>query len=104
MAQVNAAAGRSKDVLVGGVRALTAAPSRQEGGERAVRADPDQPAPAAPHKRRSSRTRSSRCVWRDVGFDLITFGQHFLLNEFQAIQPAIAAARLAAEAGRCGSG
>ena len=36
---------------------------------------------------------------RDLGFDLITFGQHFLLNEFQAIQPAIAAARLAAEAG-----
>ena len=36
---------------------------------------------------------------RDLGYDLITFGQHFLLNEFQAIQPAIAAARLAAEAG-----
>ena len=36
---------------------------------------------------------------RDLGFDLITFGQHFLLNEFQAIQPAIAAARLSAEAG-----
>jgi len=36
---------------------------------------------------------------RDLGFDLITFGQHFLMNEFQAIQPAIAAARLAAEAG-----
>jgi len=36
---------------------------------------------------------------RDLGYDLITFGQHFLLNEFQAIQPAISAARLAAEAG-----
>lgn len=36
---------------------------------------------------------------RDLGFDLITFGQHFLLNEFQAMQPAIAAARLAAETG-----
>jgi alkanesulfonate monooxygenase SsuD/methylene tetrahydromethanopterin reductase-like flavin-dependent oxidoreductase (luciferase family) len=36
---------------------------------------------------------------RDLGFDLIVFGQHFLLNEFQALQPAIAAARLAAEAG-----
>ena len=36
---------------------------------------------------------------RDLGFDLVTFGQHFLMNEFQAIQPAIAAARLAAEAG-----
>jgi alkanesulfonate monooxygenase SsuD/methylene tetrahydromethanopterin reductase-like flavin-dependent oxidoreductase (luciferase family) len=37
---------------------------------------------------------------RDLGFDLITFGQHFLLNEFAAMQPAIAAARLAAETGR----
>jgi len=36
---------------------------------------------------------------RDLGFDLIVFGQHFLLNEFAAMQPAIAAARLAAEAG-----
>jgi alkanesulfonate monooxygenase SsuD/methylene tetrahydromethanopterin reductase-like flavin-dependent oxidoreductase (luciferase family) len=36
---------------------------------------------------------------RDLGFDLITFGQHFLMNEFGAVQPAIAAARLAAEAG-----
>ena len=36
---------------------------------------------------------------RELGFDLITFGQHFLLNEFAAMQPAIAAARLAAETG-----
>src|SRR4051794_25448036 len=36
---------------------------------------------------------------RDLGFDLLTFGQHFLLEEFQAMQPAIAAARLAAETG-----
>jgi alkanesulfonate monooxygenase SsuD/methylene tetrahydromethanopterin reductase-like flavin-dependent oxidoreductase (luciferase family) len=36
---------------------------------------------------------------RALGFDLLVFGQHFLLNEFQALQPAIAAARLAAEAG-----
>ena len=36
---------------------------------------------------------------RELGFDLITFGQHFLLDEFQALQPAIAAARLAAETG-----
>ena len=36
---------------------------------------------------------------RDLGFDLVVFGQHFLANEFQMIQPAIAAARLAAEAG-----
>ncbi len=38
-------------------------------------------------------------VARELGFDLITFGQHFLLNEFQMLQPAIAASRLAAEAG-----
>ena len=36
---------------------------------------------------------------RDLGFDLIAFGQHFLANEFQMLQPAVAAARLAAEAG-----
>ncbi len=34
-----------------------------------------------------------------LGFDLIVFGQHFLVNEFQMLQPAVAAARLAAEAG-----
>jgi alkanesulfonate monooxygenase SsuD/methylene tetrahydromethanopterin reductase-like flavin-dependent oxidoreductase (luciferase family) len=37
---------------------------------------------------------------RDLGFDALVFGQHFLMNEFQAPQPAVAAARLAAEAGR----
>src|SRR5262245_5127627 len=36
---------------------------------------------------------------RELGFDMIAFGQHFLPTEFQMIQPAIAAARLAAEAG-----
>jgi alkanesulfonate monooxygenase SsuD/methylene tetrahydromethanopterin reductase-like flavin-dependent oxidoreductase (luciferase family) len=36
---------------------------------------------------------------RDLGFDLLTLGQHFLSSEFQMLQPAIAAARLAAEAG-----
>ncbi len=36
---------------------------------------------------------------RDLGFDMIVFGQHFLPTEFQMIQPAIAAARVAAEAG-----
>ena len=36
---------------------------------------------------------------RALGFDLIVFGQHFLVNEFQMLQPAVAAARLAAEAG-----
>lgn len=37
---------------------------------------------------------------RDLGFDPVVFGQHFLANEFTMVQPAIAAARLAAEAGR----
>ena len=46
MAQVNAAADRSKDVLVGGVQAPRPRRPGKEGGERAVRADPDQPAPA----------------------------------------------------------
>jgi alkanesulfonate monooxygenase SsuD/methylene tetrahydromethanopterin reductase-like flavin-dependent oxidoreductase (luciferase family) len=36
---------------------------------------------------------------RDLGFDTLVFGQHFLLNEFQALQAAVAAARLAAETG-----
>ncbi len=38
-------------------------------------------------------------VARDLGFDLIVFGQHFLATEFTMVQPAVAAARLAAEAG-----
>ncbi len=36
---------------------------------------------------------------RDLGFDLVCFGQHFLVPEFQMLQPSVAAARLAAEAG-----
>lgn len=36
---------------------------------------------------------------RGLGFDLLVFGQHYLANEFQMLQPAIAAARLAAETG-----
>ncbi|GIX46667.1 MAG: hypothetical protein KatS3mg131_0878 [Candidatus Tectimicrobiota bacterium] len=36
---------------------------------------------------------------RELGFDLIVFGQHFLTTEFQMLQPNVAAARLAAEAG-----
>jgi alkanesulfonate monooxygenase SsuD/methylene tetrahydromethanopterin reductase-like flavin-dependent oxidoreductase (luciferase family) len=35
---------------------------------------------------------------RALGFDLIALGQHFLVSEFQMLQPAVAAARLAAEA------
>jgi alkanesulfonate monooxygenase SsuD/methylene tetrahydromethanopterin reductase-like flavin-dependent oxidoreductase (luciferase family) len=55
--------------------------------------------PGEPMDRRFADTIEQVRLARDLGFDLITFGQHFLLNEFQAIQPAIAAARLAAEAG-----
>jgi alkanesulfonate monooxygenase SsuD/methylene tetrahydromethanopterin reductase-like flavin-dependent oxidoreductase (luciferase family) len=36
---------------------------------------------------------------RELGFDLLCFGQHFLTNEFQMLQPAVAMARLAAETG-----
>lgn len=36
---------------------------------------------------------------RSLGFDLIVFGQHFLIGEFAMLQPAIAVARAAAEAG-----
>lgn len=36
---------------------------------------------------------------RELGFDMLLFGQHFLSNEFQMLHPSIAAARLAAEAG-----
>lgn len=36
---------------------------------------------------------------RDLGFDMLAFGQHFLSSEFQMVQSAVAAARLAAEAG-----
>ncbi len=36
---------------------------------------------------------------RELGFDMVALGQHFLPTEFQMIQPSVAAARLAAEAG-----
>jgi alkanesulfonate monooxygenase SsuD/methylene tetrahydromethanopterin reductase-like flavin-dependent oxidoreductase (luciferase family) len=36
---------------------------------------------------------------RDLGFDLVLLGQHFLATEFQMLQPTVAAARLAAETG-----
>jgi alkanesulfonate monooxygenase SsuD/methylene tetrahydromethanopterin reductase-like flavin-dependent oxidoreductase (luciferase family) len=36
---------------------------------------------------------------RDLGLDLVLLGQHFLLTEFQTLQPTVAAARLAGEAG-----
>ncbi len=36
---------------------------------------------------------------RDLGFDLIVFGQHYLVSEFAMLQPAVSVARVAAEAG-----
>src|SRR5262247_287971 len=36
---------------------------------------------------------------RDLGFDLVLLGQHFLATEFQMLQPTVAAARLAVESG-----
>jgi alkanesulfonate monooxygenase SsuD/methylene tetrahydromethanopterin reductase-like flavin-dependent oxidoreductase (luciferase family) len=36
---------------------------------------------------------------RDLGFDLVVLGQHFLATEFQMLQPTVAAARLAGETG-----
>src|SRR4051794_38026520 len=55
--------------------------------------------PGQPSGERLQDTIEQVRLARDLGFDLITFGQHFLLNEFGAMQPAIAAARLAAETG-----
>jgi alkanesulfonate monooxygenase SsuD/methylene tetrahydromethanopterin reductase-like flavin-dependent oxidoreductase (luciferase family) len=36
---------------------------------------------------------------RDLGFDLIVFGQHYLVGEFAMLQPAVSVARAAAESG-----
>jgi alkanesulfonate monooxygenase SsuD/methylene tetrahydromethanopterin reductase-like flavin-dependent oxidoreductase (luciferase family) len=36
---------------------------------------------------------------RDLGFDLVLLGQHFLATEFQMLQPTVAAARLVGEIG-----
>jgi alkanesulfonate monooxygenase SsuD/methylene tetrahydromethanopterin reductase-like flavin-dependent oxidoreductase (luciferase family) len=36
---------------------------------------------------------------RDLGFDLVLLGQHFLATEFQMLQPTVAAGRLAGEIG-----
>src|ERR671933_2794562 len=55
--------------------------------------------PSTPVAERFAETIEQVCLARDLSFDLITFGQHFLSTEFQMLQPAIAAARLAAEAG-----
>ena len=55
--------------------------------------------PGAPMVERFADAIEQVRLARDLGFDVLVFGQHFLLNEFQAPQPAVAAARLAAEAG-----
>ncbi|HXH84963.1 MAG TPA: LLM class flavin-dependent oxidoreductase [Candidatus Tectomicrobia bacterium] len=55
--------------------------------------------PADPPDKRFAETVEQVRVARDLGFDPLVFGQHFLAQEFTMLQPAIAAARLAAEAG-----
>lgn len=55
--------------------------------------------PGAPMVERFADTIAQVRLARDLGFEVLVFGQHFLLNEFQAPQPAVAGARLAAEAG-----
>jgi len=59
----------------------------------------DQHLPSEPLAERFAETVEQVRLARALGFDLIVFGQHFLVNEFQMLQPAVAAARLAAEAG-----
>jgi alkanesulfonate monooxygenase SsuD/methylene tetrahydromethanopterin reductase-like flavin-dependent oxidoreductase (luciferase family) len=55
--------------------------------------------PGAPMVERFADAIEQVRLARDLGFDVLVFGQHFLMNEFQAPQPAVAAARLAAETG-----
>src|SRR3990172_3312360 len=55
--------------------------------------------PPEPSVERFAETIEQVRLARALGFDLILFGRHFLVNEFQMLQPAVAAARLAAEAG-----
>ena len=55
--------------------------------------------PSEPLAERFAETIEQVRLARALGFDLILFGQHFLVNEFQMLQPAVAVARLAAEAG-----
>src|SRR5262249_46162965 len=43
--------------------------------------------PGQPYLERFHDTIEQVRAARELGFDLITFGQHFLLNEFQAMQP-----------------
>jgi alkanesulfonate monooxygenase SsuD/methylene tetrahydromethanopterin reductase-like flavin-dependent oxidoreductase (luciferase family) len=55
--------------------------------------------PSTPVAERFLETLAQVRFARDLGFDVLALGQHFLSTEFQMLQPAIAAARLAAEAG-----
>src|SRR5215470_7233136 len=55
--------------------------------------------PSTPVAERFAETIEQVRLARDLGFDMLAFGQHFLSTEFQMLQPAVAAARLAAEAG-----
>ncbi|MFQ5830446.1 MAG: LLM class flavin-dependent oxidoreductase [Candidatus Methylomirabilia bacterium] len=55
--------------------------------------------PSAPPAERFAETIEQVRLAQALGFDLVVLGQHFLVNEFQMLQPALAAARLAAEAG-----
>lgn len=55
--------------------------------------------PSEPATERFQETIEQVHLARDLGFDLVLFGQHFLVSDFQMLQPAVAAARLAAEAG-----
>src|SRR5215470_19676317 len=55
--------------------------------------------PSTPVAERFAETIDQVRLARQLGFDMLAFGQHFLSTEFQMLQPAIAAARLAAEAG-----
>ena len=55
--------------------------------------------PADPPLQRFAETVTQVGLARDLGFDSVVFGQHFLAGEFAMLQPAVATARLAAEAG-----
>lgn len=78
---------------------LSTAPPGQEDIVRFGLLITNQHPPGEPLARRFADTVEAVRLARDLGFDLIVFGQHFLANEFQMVQPAVAAARLAAEAG-----
>ena len=55
--------------------------------------------PGQPAAERFQETIEQVRLARDLGFEVLCFGQHFLSNEFQMLAAPIAAARLAAEAG-----